>query len=81
MVHDFSKWLNQLLIFTGLNVRKETLESIIEKANFNVDKENVKAHKRQVTPGDHKKKLKPDTINILNARFSEILDVLEYEKE
>lgn len=80
MVKDFNQWLYNLRKFTGLNLKKETVESIIKKANFSVDKENVKVHKRQVTPGDHKRKLKKETINILNSQYSKILDILNYER-
>jgi sulfotransferase family protein len=47
---------------------------------FDISKENVHAHKRQVMAGDHKRKLKPETINILNNEFYEILDLLDYTR-
>ncbi len=78
MVNDFSNWVCNLSEFTDLNVKKETIESVIRTANFNVDREDVTSHKRQITPGDHKRKLKKETINILNSQFLEILDVLNY---
>ena len=40
--------------------------------------ENIYRHKRQVNPGDHKNKLHPDTIEILNSEFKNILDLLSY---
>ncbi len=36
-------------------------------------------HKRRITPGDHRAKLKPSTIEILNERFEPILTRLGYE--
>ena len=36
------------------------------------------AHKRAITPGDFRKKLRPDTITILNKRFAEALEKFEY---
>lgn len=45
---------------------------------FEISKENVYAHKRQVSAGDHKRKLKAETINKLNKEFKEILNLLNY---
>jgi hypothetical protein len=80
MLEDFDNWLNNIIRFIDVNVKKGTIESIKRKANFKVDKEDVKAHKRQVIPGDHKRKLKKETINILNSQFNKILDELDYKK-
>jgi hypothetical protein len=35
-------------------------------------------HKRQITPGDHRRKLKPETIDVLNQRFHETLTRFGY---
>lgn len=40
--------------------------------------EDVYSHKRQVTPGDYSRKLKAETIEILNNEFSTILKDLDY---
>ena len=36
-------------------------------------------HKRKITPGDHKEKLTPETISILNEKFKGVLNKLNYE--
>ena len=41
--------------------------------------EDVYRHKRQIKPGDHKNKLKPATIEILNDVFSDVLELLSYK--
>lgn len=38
----------------------------------------VWTHKRKATSGGYKEKLKPEAILKLNARFSEVLDILGY---
>lgn len=78
MVGDLNNWLNNLISFSGLDVPRDIADLIIQSADFNVDKENVKSHKRQVTPGDHQRKLTDETIALLNSEFSEILDALKY---
>lgn len=78
MVGDFNNWLYNLIRFTGLNVPRDVEDSIIQSANFSVSKENVTSHKRQVIPGDHRRKLTDETISLLNSEFSDILDALRY---
>ncbi|MBF2086428.1 sulfotransferase domain-containing protein [Thermoleptolyngbya sp. C42_A2020_037] len=49
------------------------------KTDFQVEDEDVYRHKRQVLPGDHTRKLQPETIAVLNEKFAEILNALGYE--
>lgn len=49
------------------------------KADFQVEDEDVYRHKRQVMPGDHTRKLLPETIAALNEQFANILKTLGYE--
>ena len=78
MVQDFDGWLQKLLEFLALDISQNTINEILQKANFKVDREDVKAHKRQVTPGDHKRKLKEETIKFLNLKFNDILATFDY---
>ena len=80
MVTDFDTWLDSIIEFLKLKVSPELVSKIKEEADFTVKEENIYAHKRQVLPGEHQRKLKPETIEILNYNFSEILDVLGYTK-
>lgn len=55
------------------SVRRMGLKHHLLKTNqsaFDVSEENVFSHKRKVTPGDHREKLKPATIAELNEIFS-----------
>jgi hypothetical protein len=79
MVTDFDPWLDRLLEFLELNVSPQLIEEIRASANFKVSKEDIYKHKRQVTPGDHKRKLKAETIDILNKNTEEILKLYGYE--
>jgi hypothetical protein len=47
---------------------------------FDTDCENVMAHKRQVAPGDFRRKLSPPVIRELDRQFADILDQLNYPK-
>ena len=48
------------------------------KNDFKIKEEDIYRHKRQISPGDHKRKLTPKTIEFLNNEFGEILDLLNY---
>jgi hypothetical protein len=78
MVSDFEEWMQKLLMFLELDVPQEIVDQIISEADFTVQEENIHAHKRQVTPGDHKRKLKPETVRELNKIFSDVLRELDY---
>jgi hypothetical protein len=91
MVSRYDVWLADFL--TGLTRAcspgdRPALQAQLEKIHadayarhrndFQVDHENVMSHKRQVLPGDHRRKLAPATIERLNAEFCEVLAQLSY---
>ncbi len=77
MVNDLKIWLNTLINFMQVEVNQNFLNNLIKEANFEV-KEDIYAHKRQVKPGDHRRKLKVKTIRLLNEKFNQILQKLAY---
>jgi hypothetical protein len=79
MVGDFDGWLGRVVEFMNIDLSPETIMDVIEKANFSSPKESVSAHKRQVTPGDHRRKLREETIRYLNSEFEAVLKALNYE--
>ena len=68
--------------FNSQNVISEIHKQLYQKYknDFNVESEDIYQHKRQINPGDHKRKLFPETIKELNHQFSDILDLLQYDK-
>ena len=80
MVTDFNTWFNKVTDFLELNVSQKLVNQIASTADFKVEKEDIYAHKRQVMPGEHKRKLKPETISLLNSKFHEVLSTLDYAK-
>ena len=79
MVENFNAWLDRLIEFLGMDLHREFIDRIKAEADFKVAKEDIHKHKRQVTPGDHKRKLKPETIDILNEKTREIRELFGYE--
>ncbi|WP_417484663.1 sulfotransferase domain-containing protein [Maricaulis salignorans] len=82
MVLNFADWLPKFVENFPLLDREAFIAKQIHKRakQFELDgAEDVMAHKRKVTPGDHKEKLEPATIAKLNQIFGNTLDVLNYE--
>lgn len=79
LVTDFDGWLKDLIEFLDFDPPAALIEELRRGASFDVE-ENVTQHKRQVTPGDHKRKLKPETVDELNACFGDVLDRLQYPR-
>jgi hypothetical protein len=69
----------------GLIPRRPHLGKLHEKYfelfrnEFATQGENIRQHKRQVTPGDHRRKLSAATIEELNREFADVLAVLDYQ--
>jgi hypothetical protein len=94
MVLNFPSWLSKFLAGFELSDAEETFEFVRSRIEIQNDVtrsfptgregtlelggEDIWSHRRKATPGDYKEKLKPETILKLNARFSEVLDVLGY---
>lgn len=70
MVTNFKSYIKKLLDWCDLSKCYRQMSSF---DRFRPPKENIYAHKRQVSPGDHKRKLSPATINRLTQKFKPIL--------
>lgn len=74
LVTNPDAWRESLLAYLGVVMSRWRKRRLISAADFAVKRENPAAHMRQVQPGDHARKLRPDTIAWLNAEFAEVLD-------
>ncbi|MFK7817744.1 MAG: sulfotransferase domain-containing protein [Planctomycetaceae bacterium] len=86
MVTDFPAWLNRCLkavdIDSASNANANFVTSLLDRYRdeFRAD-QSESAHKRNVTPGDHRNKLKPKTVEVLNDRFAAVLNTFEYKPD
>lgn len=79
MIADFEPWLDGILAFCSLTMSTDSRAKLIAEAGQSQNtSENRAKHKRQVTPGDHERKLKPETIAVLNADLAEFLERFDY---
>ncbi|MBL8660091.1 MAG: sulfotransferase domain-containing protein [Rhodospirillales bacterium] len=81
MITDFPSWLDDLLGFCALQISDRTRTRLIETSAGSVPAGQRPDHKRrQVVPGDHRRKLQPETIEVLNERFGPALDCFGYAR-
>ena len=80
MILDFPRWLTKLEAHCELSMSSELRERLMNDARrAGSRKEQVDSHARQLRPGDHRRKLREQTIAELNERFTDILSRLDYE--
>ncbi|SFU17871.1 sulfotransferase domain-containing protein [Sedimentitalea nanhaiensis] len=78
MVTDTPAWLNRIAAFLDQPVTDSLRDRLGHKIDFSVAREDVSKHKRQVAPGDHARKLTPQTIAVLNAKLAAPMGRLGY---
>lgn len=81
MVLDFPGWLSEVERAWGFEIETRLRQRLLHEADFDVKQEDIYSHKRQVYPGDHVRKLKPETIQQLTEMFRPSLEVLDYPLE
>jgi hypothetical protein len=80
MIEDFAGWLSAFASAFGLSPHDQAYQQIMasEASTIERKKEDKWSHQRKGTPGDHKEKLKAETIDSLNEIFSECMEALGY---
>lgn len=78
MVEDTERWLGRISAFIGQPVTPELRGTLGRKIDFSVAQEDETRHKRQIRPGDHARKLKPETITAMNAVLGGMLARFDY---
>ena len=79
MVANPASWLRAVASVFGFEGPEHSERIGMRLAShLKVDREDHWAHKRRVTPGDHQKKLRPETIGRLTDAFGDVLTRLGY---
>lgn len=74
MIADFPAWLDSLLAACGFEISPDLRRCLLAEAySSRPQRENIHSHLRQVTPGDHRRKLQPETIARLDDLFADVL--------
>jgi len=80
MVTDFPTWLSEVFKYLQIKPSEQLINKLIDGAQFEVE-ENIYSHKRQVKPGDHRKKLQVNTIKQLNLELQDVLKIYGWLKD
>lgn len=78
MVDNFEAWFLNVCRGIGIN-ESDQLINICHKKRPGKVLESEKSHKRQVTPGDHRRKLSKSTISELDSILKEVLIKCKYD--
>lgn len=81
MVERTDEWRADIAAFFDMEMTSQLWDKLDRLISFDVNREDVTKHKRQVTPGDHARKLLPTTISILNSRFFDLMQTFGYETD
>jgi hypothetical protein len=73
-----SRFIHKLAQHLGLQVSKEAVEEILEAVDLVPETEDPSAFVRRVLPGDHRRKLRPETIEALDIRLKNSLRLFDY---
>lgn len=81
MVTDFPSWLEKFVAPFPVKDKRASVKELVALAPqlFPTRSVDVMQHVRHVTPGDHKSKLKPETIDELDHVFLDVLEALDYK--
>ena len=78
MVTNFNSWLKSLIEYCEFNLSNQWIQSLVEQHERKKPiKENIYTHLRKGKIGDHKEKLKPETIMYLDKKFKFIFNKLD----
>lgn len=71
-------WIKDIMAYLGLSVPESTIDQTLVRVDIVPEKEDVTAHVRSVTPGDHRQKLAAETIKQLNTILEPVLTRYAY---
>ncbi len=78
VVFEKMSWARSMIDYLGLSVPVSAIEKAVEDNDLRPDLEDPTRHVRKVVPGDHREKLRAETILQLNSRFEPILRRYHY---
>lgn len=77
IIDDFEPWLRNIAKVIGIEPSADVVKALVDQHVSHVD-EDFYQHRRQIRPGDHQRKLRPETVEALNEIFKEPLRFFAY---
>lgn len=78
IIFDKLRWTREMINYLDLDVSEKLMKELVAENDIKPEAEATGEHIRKVTPGDHREKLDPATIDALNEAFKPILDTYNY---
>ncbi len=78
VIYNKDSWLRDLVQVIGLPEKPDLIESIAARFDVVPEQEQEAQHIRQVHPGNHRRKLKPETISEINQTLEPFLSAHGY---
>lgn len=78
IIFDKGAWVRDMVGYLGWTVAERAIDRIVERHDLRPSAEDVGQHVRKVTPGDHREKLRPETIAMIEQRFAPIMERFGY---
>jgi hypothetical protein len=78
IIFDKQAWVEDMVAYLGLSPPPPLVAAVVARNDVVPAEEAPLAHIRRVTPGDHREKLRPETIAALDARFARLMKTMGY---
>ena len=78
VIFQKAEWIADICDWYGWSLPQETIRSVVSQVDIEPDGERPDEHVRQVTPGNHKKHLRPETIRAINQALGEYMRLFGY---
>lgn len=78
VIYSKKSWIEGMVRYLQIDVGDDAIESIAKSVDIVPESEDPSHHIRQVAPGDHRHKLRPETIDCLNHEFADIMERYGY---
>ena len=78
IIFDKLAWTVDMVEYLGLSPPPHLVSTVVARNDVLPAEDAPLEHVRHVTPGDHRDKLRPETIAALDARFGEVMNKLGY---
>jgi len=78
VIYEKKTWLEDMVTKLNLPMNPDVIQLVVDEFDIFPRKERQDKHIRQVHPGNHKLKLKPETIEFLNMRMHPFLARFNY---
>ncbi|MGB3591794.1 MAG: sulfotransferase domain-containing protein [Nonlabens sp.] len=73
MIRDPEKWYEDIASFAGMDLEQSLIKHINKTIKSIPEKKNHTNHHRSARPGEHRRKLEVQTIEILNRELAEVI--------